>query len=283
MKRAIFSALTSLTILALVPTSGHAAGPKLSADRLDLLDRRGYFTPAFKQAVHDLVDAKQAVVDAKIEQKKLDDELPDLEKQAAVAADKAAGLQQQLTALEHTDESDFAELQKKMGEPDLSADLQKQLADAVHASASDFEEMKKKFGEASAELDARRVLAQAYVWAYPGSPHQADAQHDLQDVQKKTVDLTQSLADAEAARVAAHDKLVARAQAHDLNIGEWRDFLFNMSKQDLLKFLGQPAYSTQDNWSYSGGWTEDPVTHQKVGLEVSFNAGRVVNVSSAAH
>jgi predicted nucleic acid-binding Zn-ribbon protein len=279
MKRRIFTGLAGLTMLIVTQITVHAAGPELSPQRLDMLDRRGYFTPTFKQAVHDLVNAKQAVVDAKNEQKKLEDELPDLEKQAAEAAAKVAGLQKQLADLNHLDESDFSDLQTKMGAPDQSGDLEKQLAASSQISASDFEELKKMIDQANALLKEQLTLAQAYVWAYPTSPHQADARHDLQDVQKKMTDLAQALTDAEAARVAAHQKLVQRAQARDLSIVEWRDFLLNMSKEDLLKLLGRPQSSSEDNWTYTGGWTEDAVTHQKVGLNITFNAERVMNVS----
>ena len=279
MKRHNLAALTGLVFVSLLPLPGQAAGPKLSPQRLDLLDRRGYFTPAFKQAVYDLVNIKQAVVDAKNEQQKLEEGLPALQKQAAEAAAKVAGLQKQFSDLNHLDESDYSELQAKMNESEQSADLEKQLAGAVQLCSSDFDELKKNIDKTDVLLKQQLTLAQAYVWAYPTSPHQADAQHDLQDVQKKISDLAQSLTDAEAARVVAHQKLVARAQAHDLSISEWRDFLLNMSKDDLLKLLGQPQYSSESSWTYSGAWTEDAVTHQKVGLNLTFNAGRVMNVS----
>jgi flagellar hook-length control protein FliK len=225
---------------------------QLSPDRLDLLDKRGYFTPAFKKAVHDLVDARKEVVDAKVEQKKLEDELPDLEKQVRDAEDKVKDARKQFDALNHVDETEFVELQKKMGDTTVT-------------------------------LEEQRILAQAYVWGYPTSPHQADAQKDLADVQKKIADAAQAAADAEAAKVAAHAKLVQRAIAKDLNIGEWRDLLLTMSKEDIAKFLGEPKAGDADNWSYSGGYTEDAITHQKVGLVVTFSGGRVINVTEASH
>ena len=284
MKRFFYGTLTGFALLLAASVPGRADGPDVfTPKRLDMLDRRGYFTPAFKQAVHDLVNAKQAVVDAKKEEQKLNDELPALQKQAAESSGKVAGLQKQISDLDHIDESDFAELQKKLGEPSKSDELQKLLADWPHLAASDFVDLKKRLGAASAQLDEQRALSQAYVWAYPANPHQADAQKYLQDTLKKIADQAQALADAEAGRAAAHAKLVQRAQARDLNTAEWRDFLLSMSKEDLLKFLGPPQSYSLDEWHYNGAWTENASTHQKVGLVISFNGGRVVNVSEAGH
>jgi len=267
----------------MLPNAAHADGPKLSPQRLDLLDRRGYFTPAFKQAVHDMVNAKQSVVEARTEQQKLNGELPDLQRQVAEAEGKVQGLQKQLSDLDHVDESDFAELQKTMGQASNGDDLQKQLADAVHITQSEFTDLKKHISEADGLLTTQKSEAQAYIWAYPTSPHQSEAQKDLQDVQKKIAAHAQALADAQTARETAHTKLVQRAQARDLSIAEWRDFLLNMSKEELVKFLGVAQSGNTDEWIYSGAYTEDAATHQKVGLVVNFNGGRVVNVTQAAH
>jgi len=252
MKRPINFSILVATAILLTPALGYADGPQLSPERLNMLDRRGYFTPPFKQAVHDLVDAKKAVVDAKAQEEKLNGELPELEKQLTEADDKTKVLHKQFDELNHVDESEFVELQKAMTNPD-------------------------------AKLEEQRILAQAYVWGYPSSPHQEEAQKDLADVQKKIADQAKAEADAEAARVAAHAKLVERAQAKDLNVNEWRDLLLTMSKQDLLKFLGKPDGATQDEWVYNGAWTLDPISQQKVGLHISFNGGRVINVSETAH
>jgi len=269
--------------LLMLSQAAHADAPKLSPQRLDLLDRRGYFTPAFKQAVRDMVNAKQAVVEAKAEQQKLNGELPDLQRQVAESDGKVQGLQKQLSDLDHIDESDFAELQKTMGQANNGEELQKQLADAVHITEGEFTDLKKRINEADALLNTQKSEAQAYIWAYPMSPHQAEAQKDLQEVQKKIAAHAQAQVDAESARSAAHAKLVQRAQARDLSIAEWRDFLLNMSKEEIVKFLGVTQSGTSDEWVYAGAYTEDAGTHQKVGLVINFNGGRVVNVSQAAH
>ncbi len=72
--------------------------------------------------------------------------------------------------------------------------------------------------------------------------------------------------------------MVQRAQAHDLNIDEWRDFLRNMSQDDLVKLIGRPTSQSLDYWDYAGEWITDPTTHRKVGLQITFNAARVLNV-----
>lgn len=226
------------------------ADAQLSAERLDVLDKWGCFTPGFKVAVHDLVDAKQAAVTAKKDEAELGRKLPDLQKQAADAEAKTAALQKELADYEHTDDSDFDELQKKMN-------------------------------EAGAKPEDQRVLAQAYVWAYPLSPHQAEALNDLQQVEKTIADQAQAQKDAETARVAARANLIARAQAKQLSLAEWRDFLRDMSQEDVLKYLGRPQSANGDYWVYPGEWTEDPLTNQKVGLQINFNAARVISVAES--
>jgi hypothetical protein len=237
---------TGLVLLSLASTPCRADG-QLSPERLDLVDKLGYFTPGFKAAVHELVDTKHDLENDALENQKLTLELPALQQRTAEAEAKAIALRQELTKYEHPDETDFTALQNKM--KDRGAKLADQIA-----------------------------LAQAYVWTYPASPHEADAQQFLQQAQKTVADTKQAQKNAEAARAAAHAKLVQRAQAHDLSVGEWRDFLRDMSQEDLVKLIGQPTSQSDDYWFYSGDWIADPVTHKKVGIQINFNAGRVLKV-----
>jgi len=220
---------------------------RLSPERLDMLDQMGYFTPGFKTAVHDLVNSKHALEQANAEKAKFTQELPDLQNQAMQAEAQAVALRQELAKYEHPDETDFAALQQRMNDP-------------------------------GAKQEEQIALAQAYVWTYPTSPHASDAQQYLQATQKKIADAQQSVRDAEAAQAAAHAKLVQRAQARQLSLSEWRDFLRDMSQDDLVKLLGRPSDQTQDYWTYTGEWIADPATNQKVGMEINFNAGRVISV-----
>jgi hypothetical protein len=250
MKRRLLSfAMLAAAGFFLAQVNGRADS-QLSPERLDLLDQWGCFTPGFKAAVHDLVDAKQGIITAQKDEADLRQKLPDLQKQAAEAEVKVAVLQKELTGYEHIDESDFADLQKMMN-------------------------------EAGAKPEDQRVLAQAYVWTYPTSSHQAEAQQYLQQVEKTISDQAQADKNAEAARVAARANLIARAEAKQLSLAEWRDFLRDMAQADLLKYLGRPESANSDYWVYSGEWTEDPLTHQKVGLQINFNAARVISVSEA--
>ena len=148
-----------------------------------MVDQLGYFTPGFKAAVHDLVDTKHAMVEANADQKKLTLELPDLQKQAADAEAKVGSLRQELAKYEHPEETDFVALQNKMN-------------------------------DANAKPEEQIALAQAYVWTYPASPHQGDAQQYLQQVRKKLADQRQAEKDAEAARAAARAELAA--------LGTWK-------------------------------------------------------------
>jgi multidrug efflux pump subunit AcrA (membrane-fusion protein) len=147
-----------------------------------------------------------------------------------------------------------------------------------HPEETDFDALQKRMDAADAKLEERIALAQAYVWTYPASPHQSDAEQYLQQMEKKLADRQQAEKDAEAARVAARAKLVQRAQARDLSLSEWRDFLRDMSQDDLVKFLGRPTSQRDDYWIYSGAWIIDPASKQKVGMEINFNAGRVIGV-----
>ncbi len=240
----ILSGVWTLALLA--PIAAHA-DRQLSPDLLDQYDRRGYFTPNFKTAIHDYVTAQEALSKAQAEQKKFEHDLPALQKQAADAQAKTVALQQELAIYDHPDETDFTALQAKVHDPTA------------------------KPGDVMA-------LAQAYVWTYPASPHEADAQQLLSSWQKKLADQEQAEKDADAAREAAHAELVRRALAHDLSLGEWRDFLRGMSEVDLLKLFGQPTSKQDDYWFYDGAWIANPASSQATGLQISFEAGRVINV-----
>jgi hypothetical protein len=160
------------------------------------------------------------------------------------------------------------------------ARTEQELAKYEHPEETDFTALQMRMNDAGAKLEDQIAPAQAYVWTYPASPHESEAQQYLQQAQKKLADQRQAEKDAEAAREAAHAKLVQRAQARDLSLGEWRDFLRGMSQDDLVKLLGRPASTSQEgnDWIYAGAWILDPTTHQKVGMEINFNAGRVLSL-----
>jgi hypothetical protein len=246
-----FAFLAGFVALGLVSPPAHGDSSELSADTLNTLDEMGYFTPGFKAAIHDLVDARQALAQAKSEDKKLTLELPDLQKQAAETEAKATALREELARYDHPDETDFLALQTRMH-------------------------------DASSKPEDQLALAQAYVWTYPASPHESEAQQYLHQVQEQEAGRQQAEKDAEAARAAAHAKLIQRAQAHDLSLGEWRDFLRDMSQEDLVRLIGQPNSQSNDYWIYSGEWIIDPTTHKKVGIQINFNGGRVLNVDEVA-
>ena len=236
--------------LALAPVPGRA-DPQLSAKNLDVIDQWGWFTPGFKSVVHEFVDTRQAIATTQQEDKDLGATLPGLQKQAATTQAQIASLNLELAAYNHTDQSDFDQLQK---------------------IASD----------AAAKPDDIRMAAQTYLWSYPVSSHQAEAQQILQTVQKKMADQIQTEKDAEAARVAARALLVQRAEAKQLSLAEWRDFLRDMAEEDVIKYLGRPTYQSTDYWTYSGEWTDDPDSHEKIGLQINFNAGRVASVGKSS-
>ncbi|MEJ0001226.1 MAG: hypothetical protein WDO13_19960 [Verrucomicrobiota bacterium] len=227
------------------------ADRQLSPERLDVLDKRGYFTPSFKAAVHDLVETHQALAQAREDQKQLEHDLPDLQRQANEAQAKTVALRQELAKYDHPEENDFTVLEGRLNDPKVRVE------DLI-------------------------ALAQAYVWTYPASPHEAQAQQDLALMQKKLADAQQAERDAEAARQAAHAQLVARAQAHELTLDEWRGFLHGMSQDDLVKLLGQPAAQQDNYWYYLGGWVVMPAGTPKAGLEINFEAGRVIAVDAKA-
>jgi hypothetical protein len=230
----------------------HADSGKLSPERLDVLDQRGVFTPAFKTAIHDLVNTRDAMAMAQAEKKKLSSDLPRLKAQAAKEEAEAVALRQELAKYDHPEENDFIALQAIMA-------------------------------DTAAKPEDQMALAQAYVWAYATSPHEAQAQQYLEQVQKKIGTQEQAEKDADAAREAARAKLIQRAHDRDLSLNEWRGFLNNMSQDDLIKYLGLPDSKTGDYWIYSGGWIVDATTKQKIGMQINFNGGRVINVDEGPH
>lgn len=242
-----FLVAAMLALAGTMPPWEQARADQLSPEKLDVLDHRGYFTPQFKAAIHDLVDARQALAKTTAEKKSLDLQLPGLQRQAAETLAEAVALRQELARYDHPEENDFVALQALFNDP-------------------------------AAKPEDEIVLAQAYVWTYPASPHAAEAQQYLQLVQKKLNDRKQAELAAEAARAAAHAKLVARAQAHDLSLPEWRDFLRGMSEDDLVQMLGQPSSKQDGYWFYTGGWITEPAGRPKIGLQINFEAGRVITV-----
>jgi len=248
MKRfVLFSHLAVLGVLFLTATPGQADSKQLSPERLDMVDKMGYFTPGFKAAVHSLVDAKQALEQAKSEKAAYTKELPALQKQATEAQAQAVALRQELAKYDHPDETDFAALQQRINDP-------------------------------TSKPEDLIALAQAYAWTYPTSPHAGEAQQYLLETQKTVANAQEAAKEAEAARVAAHAKLVQRAQAKDLNLSEWRDFLRDMSQDDLVKLFGRPTSETDGYWIYSGDWIVKTDTRQKVGMQINFSGGRVISV-----
>jgi len=247
MKRLLSLTYTFASALGLTLMAGHAQAGQLSAERFDQLDQWGYLTPGFKAAVRAYVENKRALEQANEENQKFAAEAPTLKKQADEAEAKIASLRQELAKYEHPDQTDFAALQNLMSDP-------------------------------KATLSDQIAMAQAYVWSYPTSPSESDAQRYLQQSQKKLADQIQAEKEAGAQRAADHAKMVQRALARDLSVSEWRDFLRDMSQDDVVKLLGHPNATVDDYWTYSGAWVVDPTTHQKVGLQINFSAGRVLNV-----
>jgi chromosome segregation ATPase len=241
--------LFGVGVMALAGQLSAQAGKQLSPDLINAYDRKGFLTPNFKEAVHDLVNARDQLQKAQVEQKKFEHDLPDLEQQVADARAKTVALRQELSQYDNPEENDFTVLQAKVNDP-------------------------------AAKPEEVIELAQAYVWTYPASPHESDAQVYLATLQKKLADQRQAEKDSEAAREAAHAQLVKRAQAHDLSMAEWRDFLRGMSQDDLVKLFGPPSSKQDDYWYYDGEWVVIPSQAQKVGLQINFEAGRVITVDA---
>jgi hypothetical protein len=242
MKRTLF-------LFACAALAASAARADLTPAQIDTLEKEGCITPAFVNAAHQWVAAKQASAEAKADQARLGGELPDLQKQVADEDAKVARLQDELAHYTDPAETDFTALQAAMK-------------------------------DSNARPEGQMARAQAYVWTYPDSPHLADAEKDLQEAQKKIADEQKAASDAAAAAAAAQTKLLARVKAHDLGLGEWRAFLQDKSQGEVTQYLGAPSAQTdEDHWVYQGAWTTDPATNQKAGLQLTFNGGRVQNVA----
>ena len=239
-----------LGLFVVLPLAARADGTTLSADRLNMLDQRGYFTPAFKTSVKELVDTRKAVAQARADEQKLEAQLPALQQQQASTEADVARLRKELALYAHPEDADYDELQRAMNDP--KATPQEQLA-----------------------------LAQAFVWSYPSDPHQAEAVHDVQRIQQEFLVAQQNEKNAEASRAATQAELLRRVRAKSLSLAEWQDFLRDRSQEELLSYLGRPQTQGDGYWIYTGDWTVDPVTQQKVGLRIDFNGTRVLSVAAA--
>lgn len=223
-----------------------------SPDQLNFMDDWGVFPVEFKGSMENLFETNKAIIQANEDEAKLKLKLPDYQKKAAAAQAKADEIRRELAEYQHTDETDFVELQKEMNDP-------------------------------NSKLEDLIKLAQEYVWAYSTSPHQAQAQQYLQQFQEKQANESQAEKDAEAARAAARAKLLERIKARDLSLEEWTNFLFNLSEVEVMSYIGPPDSTQDDYWLYTGDYTVSPKTQQKIGLRLNFNAGRVITVLALPH
>lgn len=236
-----------LAVVLLVPFSAHA-DDGLTPAQIEAMRQKGWITPDFEKASRRLIDAELAAKQAQDDKARLDAQLPVMERKAVEEDGKAGKLKDEINRYAHPDETDFTALQATLK-------------------------------NASAKPEDQMALAQAYVWTYPGGAHTADADKDLQQLQRKIADQAQAAKEADAARTAAQLKLLARVKTHDLTLGEWRAFLQDKSKAEVVQYLGEASYQADDFWGYGGDWTVDPSTTMKAGLGVTFNGGRVQNVA----
>src|ERR1700722_11820251 len=116
--------VAGLTLAGMFSPGQRAGASQLSPERLDVLDRRGYFTPQFKAATYDLVNAQKALAQAQAEQKSLKLQLPGLHQQADEAAAKAVALRQELARYDHPEENDFNALQAALNDSRAKAEDQ---------------------------------------------------------------------------------------------------------------------------------------------------------------
>lgn len=224
------------------------ADDALSATQIETMRQKGWITPEFEADVRQLVEAQETAQKAKDDEARLEKQVPALQARASDEDAKTAALKAEAERLSHPDETDFAALREAMK-------------------------------NTAAKPEDLMALAQAYVWTYPGGTHTAEVQSDLQQLQKKIADQVQATKDADAARTAAHLKLLARVKAHDLSLGEWRSFLQDKSKAEVQQYLGAPSWQDDEHWVYNGSWTIDPTSNLKAGLQITFNGGRVQNVA----
>jgi hypothetical protein len=219
-----------------------------SIDRLNMLDQRGYFTPGFKKAVHDLVNTKHALAQSRADIKKWNEELPALQKQSADAVAQVARLRAELAIYLHPENADFDALQHAMKDAQVAP-------------------------------KDRLAMAQAFIWSYPTDPRQTEAEADLQQTVHSIANQQAAASAAAAAQLAARNNLIQRAQSRSLSLAEWRSFLLDMSQEDLLKYLGRPQTTEADYWIYSGNFTTPPGTRKLAGLRIDFNGTRVLSVT----
>jgi hypothetical protein len=240
--------LCAVGCVLLIPSFLRAQTLDPSIDRLNMLDQRGYFTPGFKKAVHDLVNTQHALAQSRADIKKWNDDLPALQKESADATTQVARLRAELAVYTHPENADFDALQSAMKNPAISP-------------------------------KERLALAQAFVWSYPTDPRQTEAEADLQQTQQLLTDQQGAVRNASAVRIAARASLIQRAETRKLSLPEWRTFLQEMSQEDLLKYLGRPQAEDAGYWIYSGNFTTPAGNKQLTGLRINFNGTRVLSVT----
>jgi hypothetical protein len=131
------------------------------------------------------------------------------------------------------------------------------------------------------DLKAKLALAHQFIWSFPKSTLLPDAGKILSDLEQKKAAADEELANEKASRLQRENFLKAGVAARNLQIQDWREFLKNMSQDDVLFYLGPPKSKAADGtWYYGDNWTIDPGSAQRTGIVLFFNGTRVLNVSA---
>jgi hypothetical protein len=210
---------------------------------------RGFVPDILIDAVVQNVTTQDRIL--KLQQLTLDAEnaKPELEKQQSAAEEQTAAIKKQLSDLDHADSAALITLQTQVADP-------------------------------NAKLPVKLAAAHQFIWSFPTSSLLPQANAILADLNKQDADEKQRLADDAKKKQERLDFLTKGAQEHNLLIEDWREFLRNMTQDEVLLYVGAPTKKSMDgNWFYAGSYTIDPATQQRSGLVIFFNGTRVDNVS----
>jgi DNA-binding transcriptional regulator YdaS (Cro superfamily) len=203
-------------------------------------------TPKLEAEVRDMKHDLATVSTARDEAKA---KSADIQSRLTQAKSEQEQLQKEIEEKKNSDTYIFSQIMKVRAGGDLAA---------AHHQLTDF---LAKFPTGSLTAAAQAQLTQV------------DGELAAREAQKK-----QAEADAAVAAAQARADLLARAGKGEVTLSEMRQALIGKTPLEVSALFGTPNETASNRWGYGRPMVFNPLTNEKFGLTVNFNAGIVQGV-----
>ena len=236
----VFSVHTLTVVLVAAPFFGSKAADLVT----NFVDQN--LTPKLESEIkdmkHDLATVSAARDEAKAKS-------ADAQSRLTQAQSDQAQLQKEIEEKKNSDIYIFSQIMKVRAGGDLTA---------AHHQLTDF---LAKFSSSPLTTAAQAQLTQV------------DGELAAREAQKK-----QAEADAAVAAAQARADLLARAGKGEVTLSEMRQALIGKTPAEVSALFGTPSETASNRWGYGRLMVFNPLTNEKFGLTVNFNAGIVQGV-----